>query len=526
MIFNQKKPPQVFELIKSLTKSEKRYFKISAANHTIGEENNYVKLYDLLNKQKKYDESEIVKILKGHKFVSRLSASYYELYNLILKSLNEFHSGLNADFRIKEYLQNAKVLYDKGHYEQALKILRKAKVLAYDHEEYQAILEIIVHEVANLKQLSDPSSMVNELEELNEARINVLEKISSVGQLSLIHEKIENRLQRYGMPRNEKEVDVYKKIMDDPVVNRNISELTEKEKNWLYTIKVKYYYALDEIEKCFEFMMKQVSLLESNTKKFDDSMEYIKALSNLHLVCNMLKKHDEVKLIRESMKKYCAKHDSKFSFPVNVLVFHELNNDLVTCIDMGEYEEGFKLVPEFEEGMKKYGDRLGTTTTVVMYYNMALLYVEGGELRKSLRWLNKLLNETDSGTREDIQCFARILLLIVHYDLENLDVLPYYVRSTYGYLYKRNRVYKMESSILNFIRKKLPKINQLDTNALMEAFAELKDEVEKISEDPFEKKAIDHFDFISWLESKLQNRPFTEVIKEKKRADAASLSQF
>ena len=44
----------VHELIKSLTKSEKRYFKLMSSRHTIGEENNYVILFDAIEKQIDY----------------------------------------------------------------------------------------------------------------------------------------------------------------------------------------------------------------------------------------------------------------------------------------------------------------------------------------------------------------------------------------------------------------------------------------------------------------------------------------
>ena len=54
----------LFELIKSLSKSEKRYFKLLSSRHTIGDENNYVKLFDFIDKQTTYDEGVIFKEFK------------------------------------------------------------------------------------------------------------------------------------------------------------------------------------------------------------------------------------------------------------------------------------------------------------------------------------------------------------------------------------------------------------------------------------------------------------------------------
>jgi hypothetical protein len=48
---------QLFRLIKSLTTAEKRYFKIFASRHSIGGKNEYVNLFDAIDKQSKYDEA-------------------------------------------------------------------------------------------------------------------------------------------------------------------------------------------------------------------------------------------------------------------------------------------------------------------------------------------------------------------------------------------------------------------------------------------------------------------------------------
>ena len=36
-----------------------------------------------------------------------------------------------------------------------------------------------------------------------------------------------------------------------------------------------------------------------------------------------------------------------------------------------------------------------------------------------------------------------------------------------------------------------------------------------VSKDPSEKIMFEYFDFISWLESKTENRTFSEIMKEK-----------
>ena len=70
-------------LISSMTKSEKRHFKIYSNRHVKGNENNYVRLFDLVEKQKKYDEEKIKKALHGSTFVKRLDVVKRYLFDLI-----------------------------------------------------------------------------------------------------------------------------------------------------------------------------------------------------------------------------------------------------------------------------------------------------------------------------------------------------------------------------------------------------------------------------------------------------------
>jgi RNase P/RNase MRP subunit POP5 len=50
---------------------------------------------------------------------------------------------------------------------------------------------------------------------------------------------------------------------------------------------------------------------------------------------------------------------------------------------------------------------------------------------------------------------------------------------------------------------------------LKNAFSELKEVLLNIKEEPSVKNALKYFDFISWLESKIEKRSFAELVKEK-----------
>ena len=63
------------------------------------------------------------------------------------------------------------------------------------------------------------------------------------------------------------------------------------------------------------------------------------------------------------------------------------------------------------------------------------------------------------------------------------------------------------------MRGKLPKVNT--HSELIEVFKRLHKELVQLSKDPLERRFLDGFDFISWLEGKIENRPFGEIVREK-----------
>ena len=62
----------LFDLVKSMTMSEKRYFKINSLKHVIGESNDYIHLFNAIEKQNKYNEKALLKC----NFVPSISYEY------------------------------------------------------------------------------------------------------------------------------------------------------------------------------------------------------------------------------------------------------------------------------------------------------------------------------------------------------------------------------------------------------------------------------------------------------------------
>ena len=133
----------LFHLIQSMSKSEKRYFKMEskkAGNKT----SNHVKLFDAINNLEEYDEEVLKKKLRKEKFIQHLSAEKRYLYQAVLRSIRNFRGDQSIFAQIKTMVVDANYLLERALYDQAENILDKAQKLAEKIDDTVSLLEINV----------------------------------------------------------------------------------------------------------------------------------------------------------------------------------------------------------------------------------------------------------------------------------------------------------------------------------------------------------------------------------------------
>ena len=119
----------LFQLVKSLKKSEKRNFKLYVKRNSSIEDLKIIQLFDALDKLNDYDEEQILK--KNHSIKKQqLSNMKAHLYKQILSSLRLIKDENNIDIQLHEQMDYARILFNKGLYLQSLKVLDKMKEMA------------------------------------------------------------------------------------------------------------------------------------------------------------------------------------------------------------------------------------------------------------------------------------------------------------------------------------------------------------------------------------------------------------
>ena len=136
----------LFRLIKSLSKSEKRQFKLYVNRLVSNVDTKFIALFDLMDKMTVYDEQKIAnsKIVKRE----QLSNVKSHLYKQILISLRLSISSTNKRLQLREQFDYVYILYNKGLYEQSLQMLQRVKAQAVKLDERSTEFQVIEFEKA------------------------------------------------------------------------------------------------------------------------------------------------------------------------------------------------------------------------------------------------------------------------------------------------------------------------------------------------------------------------------------------
>ena len=132
---------ELYKLIKSLTKSEKIFFKLSSSLQA--SDKNYLKIFDFIEGQGKYDEDALKEEFKSETFVKHLPSEKNHLYKLILKSLRSYYSEQSISSILKQEIKNVEILYNKALYKECEKFVVRAKEVARDHEKFYYWFELL-----------------------------------------------------------------------------------------------------------------------------------------------------------------------------------------------------------------------------------------------------------------------------------------------------------------------------------------------------------------------------------------------
>lgn len=262
----------VFQIIKSLSKAEKRYFKLFVARHTSSSSspNNAQVLFDLMEKMDSYNEEKLLEKLKGKAFINKFSITKARLYDTILKSLDAYYSEKSKDQLIRNELHYIEILFNKSLYKQCKKRILSAKKQAVKHNKNHLLAELILWQKRLIEKDNYQSVDSKKIEFLSNEEQDILKNVTIKSQLWELKALLFQQLNKIGRARSNEEVELIKKEIGKKLTKIHIPE-NEIELHYLFNhIQGAYFFAIYNYTSSLKSVLETIKLIEENPDEFSD----------------------------------------------------------------------------------------------------------------------------------------------------------------------------------------------------------------------------------------------------------------
>ena len=496
----------LFQLIKSLSKSEKGYFKKFASLHIMGEKNNYVRLFDTIDKQRIFNEQEIISKLKKEKFIQHFAVVKNYLYNLLLKSLESFHDSINAE--LNNHLIHIEILMGKGLYDSCEKIISIAKKKAEVNQKPLHLIQILQFEIFLVSRQKYENKTEQDLLKIFDQISKAKKDYDNVFQYNQIFSSISILTAKYGGQKVQGNPEL-KQIVENPLFQKEEHATSRESLRLFYSANYNYLNSQGKHKDAFKFAIKISDLLEKIPEMKNDPFSYhFNTLSAMVATQLYLGDYSGAEISLNKLK--TLKINSEF---LKYRLFYLTSKyELFICVEFN-YGDGLTLVRKIERMLSlEQGNNIANKIDRrIIYVQFITILVVFKKFEDASKYINKLLYEVT--LRSEMRTFAKIMNHIIHIELENKEYLESIVRSTYRYLKKENQYYEFEKIWITFIKNKL--ISSGPKQKLIGDYLWLKDKIIEITNKASHGSIAKYFEFIPWIDSKIENRPLIEIIKEK-----------
>ena len=500
---------ELFELVNALNTNEKRYFKLHASKYASGNRK-YLDLFEAVNKQVQkgsYDEAALLRQFKHEPFTRQMHVAKNYLVKLINRSLLAFHAELKVDFRIYEQLRIADILMHKGLMKQAAKALRKGRRLAEENHEYALLAKVLERE----ERMSTRQLQFGKAAELIEAQ-----RLEHQKCLNLLDNKefgvvLYDYYMRVTESRSEQSEEDFRKLIDFKALDDEAGAESVRARIYKYTARTLYENFLGNAEQQVSYQHRIIAMYEETPNLIQqDPRPYLVALHNLNQGLFGLNDFERVievnQKIRQTLKDYkVSRRPNVESESLQGVAEFELWVKINLCLAADTIRESLANSIEIYE---RFHPRMHQQDRINLLYSIAYAWFYIGEFKECQQWLNTLLNQRYDDVRQDLQSLARVLNLILHFELANQQLLDYLEKSAYRFLNSRKRLYKIESFILAFIRRQARAKSKEQRRKALQA---LQDECLAVADHPFEGKFLEYFDILAWTQAHLDNSSFSEA---------------
>jgi tetratricopeptide (TPR) repeat protein len=490
---------QVFRLVKSLTKAEKRNFKLFATRAGATTDNKFIRLFDVIDKSTKPDDEILIKRLGIT--AGKLSNLKRHLYQQILTSLRLIHISKEIDIELREQIDFTRILYGKGHFLDALRLLERAKEIAVKHNQDLLHLEIIeFQKLIEARHVTLSRQVENKMDLLLKESSERNQSVFNTSEIFSLNIQLHGLYIEHGHGRTEEEQDENQEFWSEAkrkITGRGPSDYTFHQKvnlfqasMWFHYIQLNFSDALDDAMEAATWFSLRRQMTVKDPDLYLRCLYYVAMFGFLNGKENTVRRYLAFMNSFLSDEKIILNQNSRRLGDVYLNLSH-FNLLFMTKDYDGAYTFSREVLEKYEAGnffpnshrWALFLYKCGAACFLTRRYDEALDY------------LNEIINMRSGIYREDLLINTRLLHALCNFELTNYSLVGYHINSVSRLLNRSRETAEVHKLAISGLRRLL----KAPIAEHGEVYEKLREEVALVAEQPFEHKALAYFDLSSWV---------------------------
>lgn len=515
------KSPAVFDLIQTMTKAEKIYYKRSCASNK-GKITVQLQLFDALCKMPNFSLKQLQKKLKDPSFLKHKAVHFANLYKELLASLNAFHLDKMDNMLVQQMIGQIRILLKKRLFKLAEKEIKRTKKFCQERELYISLF-ILGSLEFNLSAMRMDKEEYNQRKIIVQERLNHLKVLEKQNLLFGLNSEL-------GRLNKENNLDLLMATNPTLVEFEKTLQLIGDVSNDGLILQLSYYGTLMRFAvlkgqniQAWKFNRAQITTILQMPKTIQFSMTGLSIiLYNYFYSSNQLLQHEEITKYFYLLEEIKEKETELIVKCEGLHFLFNLNIQLI----IGDFEEVLKVQQDFEVQESRWISQ-STAFYKIQFYEMLIAsHFLMGNYNQCLSFIQKAYEIKDLFLIEQYHIPIRMIEIAIHFEKGNLRLLESLILAVSRMMDKTDfdvKKYQAEINLLKGIRKS---IDHYYINLPKNMYTELY----QIFQLDYAEKAIPptrHLLYLkSWLEAKIEDVATKEkwnlnVNKQRKRINQA-----
>jgi tetratricopeptide (TPR) repeat protein len=442
-----------------------------------------------LRKQKEYNPQLLRPKYKSYEVLK------FQVKQLIMQSLRVLHEGGNIDQKIAVHLQNERILYTKGLYEQAEKELEEAQKLAEQYQKLGRLLEIL-----ELKQFRLVERQTKGLHSVVVANFEYMAIVLEAYRAQVSAFRTYQELFAAYRTEGKTEMEVQVAVSPEAKQHNFYRDLYQ---NAAQSLQAQ---VGDNLERAVELAQAAVRLFEDAPEIKDElQLKYKIQLANLGVLLAGAGRYAEVETIIHDLKKIASR-----DFNEEAETFQNtIHLELILMVNQRKFEGQNNLIQRVEDGLKYYDAKVNLARKLSIWYNLMVLYIVNENYRAAHKIVDKIVEHRIFQVRKEVQYATRLLELLIYFELDLWDLPDHAITAARRYLERKVELSEFKLQVLRFMKQLVDApLHERD-----EVFQKLDIALRGMEGEQTQPDSLGLAVVAAWTRSKLEKRSIKECLQ-------------